>query len=117
MSSPQTLENLACRLRAFRDARDWSRFHSPKNLALSVSIEAAELLEQFQWKSELESLSPAEVASAADEAADVLIYLLLLCDRLGIDLGASTAAKIDRNEGRFPISEPVDGANRVDEDA
>jgi len=112
MSNDPPLEELVRRLLAFRDARDWHKFHSAKNLAMSVSIEAGELLEVFQWTNEGQSLSPDDLANARDEAADVLIYLLLLCDKLGIDLAASTANKIERNETRFPplrgSSEPMD---------
>lgn len=86
----------------FRDARDWQRFHSAKNLAMSVAIEAGELLEVFQWTTDNAPPSEEDLARAADELADVQIYLMLLSDKLGINLATATAEKIDRNEQRFP---------------
>ncbi len=97
------MDHLIERLRKFRDDRNWSQFHTPKDLALSVSVEAGELLEAFQWRSD--ALAPDEDLrrAVADEAADVLLYLLLLCDGLGVDLAKAADEKIDRNEQRFPI--------------
>jgi NTP pyrophosphatase (non-canonical NTP hydrolase) len=97
-----SLAGLIDRLRQFRDARDWSQFHTPKDLAISVSIEAAELLELFQWRKEAEPIDATLVEKVRGEAADVFLYLLLLCDQLGIDLVAAANAKIDHNERRFP---------------
>lgn len=102
MTSKPTLEEIVQRLRAFRDARDWKQFHTAKNLAMSISIEAGELMEVFQWTDAAARPTERDIARAADEAADVFIYLLLLCDELGIDLPASAVAKINRNEERFP---------------
>jgi NTP pyrophosphatase (non-canonical NTP hydrolase) len=103
------LHDILKSLLEFRDARDWAKFHNPKDLALSVSIEAGELLELFQWKSadEVESLAadPAFRNLAAGEISDVLIYLLLLADRLGIDPIRAARNKIDENESRFPRSQ------------
>lgn len=93
------------RLVAFRDARDWSQFHTIKDLALSVCVEASELLELTQWKTEEELARLAEGEGQdrfSDEIADVLIYLLLLCEKLQVDPLTAVAAKIDRNEKRFP---------------
>ena len=105
MSSP-SLAELTDRLLAFRDARDWAQFHGLKDLMLSLQIEAAELLELAQWKSDaqLEGLldDPDFRARLADETADVLSYLLLLCDRAGIDPARAVADKVDRNEQRYP---------------
>jgi NTP pyrophosphatase (non-canonical NTP hydrolase) len=106
VSGSPGFEELTLRLRAFAEARDWGRFHTPKDLAMSVSIEAAELLEVFQWKdaAEIDALVASEAgrAALADELADVLIYLLRLADVVGIDLPAAALAKIERNEERFP---------------
>ncbi len=106
MIGSPSFEELTIRLRAFAEARDWGRFHTPKDLAMSVSIEAAELLEVFQWKDseEIDELVRSETdrAALADEVADVLIYLLRLADVVGIDPAAAAAAKIERNEERFP---------------
>ena len=94
----------------FRDRRNWARFHTPKNLAISVSIEAAELLELFQWQSDLEiedaKKTPGFTAAASDEIADVLIYLTLLAGQLGIDPITAALEKLEKNEKRFPAAEP-----------
>lgn len=92
-------------LRAFAQARDWDRYHSPRNLAMALSVEAGELLEQFQWLTDDESadLSPQRREAVVDEIADVLIYLVRLADRLDVDLLDAAAAKIARNEVRYPV--------------
>lgn len=97
-------EDLADRLRAFADERDWERFHSPKNLAMAVAAEAGELLEHFQWLTEAESreLAPGQRDQAAQEMADVLLYLVRLADRLDIDLLAAAHRKIDLNAEKYP---------------
>lgn len=102
MTIKPTIEQILQQLRTFRDERDWKQFHTAKNLAMSISIEAGELLEVFQWTDAVAQPTERDIARAADEAADVFIYLLLLCDELGIDLPASAVAKINRNEERFP---------------
>lgn len=97
-------EDLAARLRSFADERDWERFHSPKNLAMAIAAEAGELLEHFQWLSEAESLELAteQREQAALEMADVLLYLVRLADRLGVDLPAVAHRKIDLNAEKYP---------------
>lgn len=101
-----SLIQLTRRLIAFRDERDWRQFHTLKNLLLSVSLEAAELLELAQWKTdaELDALidDPTVRARLAEECADVLLYLLLVAERAGIDLAAAGHAKIDRNAEKYP---------------
>jgi len=96
-------QSLIQRLRHFRDERDWAQFHSPKNLAISVSIEAAELLERFQWRPEANAVTEAELGAIESEIADVYLYLLLLSDALSIDMVDAAHAKITRNEQRFPV--------------
>ncbi|MFD7509947.1 nucleotide pyrophosphohydrolase [Streptomyces sp. NPDC059853] len=95
------------RLAAFAAARDWERFHTPKNLAAALTVEAGELLEIFQWLTPEQSMTvmedPESAARVEDEIADVLAYLLQLCTVLGVDPQAALAAKIDRNEERFPV--------------
>ena len=91
----------------FRDARDWRQFHSLRSLIVSLNLEAAELLELTQWKSdaEIEAL-PAEPASREalrDECADVLLYLLLIADTAGIDLAAAARAKLAKNAEKYPV--------------
>jgi NTP pyrophosphatase (non-canonical NTP hydrolase) len=107
-----TLQPLIAALRTFAKERDWGQFHAPKNLACALSVEAAELLEPFQWLTEEQSrnLSPAQHAAVSDEAADVFLYLLQLCDQLDIDLMAVAHAKLERNKLRFPV-EAVRGSS------
>ena len=95
---------LAERLRSFARDRDWDRFHTPKNLAASVAIEAAELQEVFQWLTDSDAaiLSPDQLAKVREELADVAIYAIRLADRLGIDLPQAIDAKIIANEVRYP---------------
>jgi len=94
------------RLRSFASDRDWEKFHTPKNLASALSVEASELLEIFQWLTPEESVkvmeSQSSNAAVLDEMADVLIYLVRLADVLDVDLVAAAEAKINRNKDRFP---------------
>ncbi|MFF5455708.1 nucleotide pyrophosphohydrolase [Streptomyces sp. NPDC012950] len=100
------MAELQRRLVAFAAARDWQPYHTPKNLVAALSVEAAELLEVFQWltpeQAERVMEDPESAHRVADEVADVLAYLLQFCAALGIDPLAALAAKIDRNEVRFP---------------
>ena len=98
------LEQLQQQLRDFAAARDWDQFHSPKNLAMALSAEAAELLEIFQWLTEEQSRSLAADAKAAasDEIADVLLYLVRLADKLEIDPVAAAQRKLAANERKYP---------------
>lgn len=100
-----SLTEIQASLREFARARDWEQFHSPKNLACALSVEAAELLEQFQWMPEQASrgLEPAHKARVADEMADVLLYLAQLANVLGVDLVAQANAKLKRNAERYPV--------------
>lgn len=100
------MEELRERLRAFARERDWEQFHSPKNLAMALSVEAAELLERFQWLTEKQSkeLKAKDRAAVAEEMADVLIYLTLLADKLGIDLLTESHKKVTRNSRRYPVA-------------
>ncbi|MGS2590990.1 nucleotide pyrophosphohydrolase [Streptomyces hebeiensis] len=98
------------RLAAFAAARDWEQYHTPKNLAAALSVEASELLEIFQWLTPEQSArvmaDPGSAHRVSDEIADVLAYLLQLCGVLGVDPLAALAAKMDRNETRFPVERP-----------
>jgi NTP pyrophosphatase (non-canonical NTP hydrolase) len=91
----------------FRDARDWRQFHSLRSLIVSLNLEAAELLELTQWKSdaEIEALpaEPATREALRDECADVLLYLLLIADSAGIDLAAAARAKLAKNAEKYPV--------------
>lgn len=103
-----SLEELTARLIAFRDARDWRQFHSLKNLILSLNLEASELLELTQWKSEAqfdgEIDQPETRRRLEEECADVLLYLLLIAERSGIDLQSAAARKIKQNDEKYPVS-------------
>ena len=98
------LEELKEKVRAFTVERDWERFHSPKNLAMALSVEASELLELFQWLTEEQSaaLDGAGQRRVAEEMADVLWFLVRLSDRLGIDLLEAAEAKLAQNAAKYP---------------
>ena len=98
------LTTLRDALREFCAARDWHRYHTPKNLVMALSVEAAELVEHFQWATPEESLdlAPEKRAEVADEIADVLIYLTELADVLGIDPISAAGEKIVKNAVKYP---------------
>ena len=112
-------DELTDRLIAFRDLSDWRRFHGLKNLILSANLEAAELLELTQWKDDAAveaALSEPEFrARIAEECADVLLYLLLICERAGIDLGAAADEKIETNAAKYPVEKARGSAAKSDE--
>ena len=96
------------RLKSFANERDWDRLHSPKNLSMALSVEAAELLEHFQWLTEAQSLSTESVDrdAVAREIADIQIYLLMLADKLGVDIEHAVHEKIDSNADKYPADDP-----------
>lgn len=100
-----SLHELAAALQRFAAERDWQPFHSPKNLASALVVEAGELLEPFQWLTEAQSreLPPATREAVAGEIADVLLYLVQLASALGIDPVAAARAKMQLNAQRFPV--------------
>lgn len=99
-----SLEQLALELRRFAGERDWEPFHTPKNLAAALIVEAAELLEHFQWLTPEQScnLAPETRTEVAHEIADVLIYLTRLADQLGIDMLAAASEKMALNARKYP---------------
>jgi dCTP diphosphatase len=111
------LEPLIQALRAFASARDWEQFHTPKNLASALSVEAAELLEHFQWLTEAQSqtLSVDKREQVAAEAADVFLYLLRLCDTLDIDLLAAAQRKLVVNGEKYPVDKSRGNAKKYSE--
>ena len=117
MSGTDSLVDLRNRLRAFAAERDWDQFHSPKNLSAALIVEAAELLEHFQWLKEDESTKlPSEKrAAVAEEIADVLLYLVRIADKLDIDLLAAVAAKMQRNAAKYPAALVKGSARKYDE--
>ena len=107
------LKEIQERLKSFANERDWDRFHSPKNLSMALSVEAAELLEHFQWLTETQSLSADSVdrVAVAKEMADIQIYLVMLADKLGVDIERAVHEKIDSNANKYPVEDPS-SANR-----
>jgi NTP pyrophosphatase (non-canonical NTP hydrolase) len=101
------IQTLTHALREFALARNWAQFHSPKNLSAALSVEAAELLEHFQWMTEAQSqnLDISKKAEVAAEAADVLLYLLQFCDKLDIDLIDAAHMKMGVNAVKHPVPE------------
>lgn len=103
------LQALTAALLRFRDERDWAQFHTLRHLIVSLNLEAAELLELTQWRSddEIERLAgdPVQREALADECADVLLYLLLVAERAGIDLAAAAEAKVAKNARKYPVEQ------------
>jgi dCTP diphosphatase len=112
-----SLDQLSRRLVAFARARDWEQFHSPKNLAMALIAECAELVEHFQWLTEAQSyaLPPDKKDEVALELADILIYLLRCAERLDVDLLAAAQRKIALNEARYPVERVRGDARRASE--
>lgn len=112
----QSLQTLTDRLITFRDDRDWRKFHSLKNLILSLNLESAELLELMQWKDDAQvetALSDPEFrARLAEECADVLLYLLMICERAGIDPIKAASEKIDINAAKYPVEKARGNARK-----
>jgi dCTP diphosphatase len=111
--SQDPIRGLRNKLRQFAAERDWDQFHSPKNLAMALSVEAAELLEHFQWLSDAESaaMMPDKRAKIGEELADVLLYLILLADKLDIDLATAAVDKINVNASKYP-AQKARGSNK-----
>ncbi len=111
------LDGLRDRLRDFAAARDWDQFHSPKNLAMALSAEAGELVETFQWLTEEQSRrpTPEALAAAGEEIADVLLYLIRLADKLGIDPLAAADAKLLANAQKYPADKARGNAKKYTE--
>ena len=107
------LEEIATKIRQFRDERDWAQFHNPKDMAIAISIEASELLEHFLWKTpeEVESRVTERRDDVESEIADIAIYLTELADNLGIDILAAMERKIAVNAKKYPINQ-VKGSSK-----
>jgi dCTP diphosphatase len=104
MSTFNNLTELRDALRQFSAARDWRQYHSPKNLAMAMIVEAAELVEHFQWSTEEESrnLSPEKLSAVRDEVADTFVYLVEIADALNIDLLQAAHDKMQKNALKYP---------------
>lgn len=107
-----TLSELQSKLFAFRDARDWAQFHTPKNLALAISIESAELLEHFLWKNDT---VPADLPRLKEELADVLLYCLLMAKALDVDPVSIMNEKIELNGKKYPVEKAKGNARKWSE--
>lgn len=107
MPNQPDLPMLRDKLRAFAEARDWDQFHSPKNLSMALMVEAAELMEHFQWLTEAQSaeLPPDDKQAAGEELADILLYLVRLSDKLGIDLREAALLKLEKNALKYPAEQ------------
>jgi dCTP diphosphatase len=118
MTAPDlALDQLRDALRQFAAERDWDQFHSPKNLASALAVEAAELLERFQWLTEDQSrrLPPEELAKVRDEMADVLNYLVRLADKLDVNLLEAARDKIEVNAQKYPVEKSRSSAKKYSE--
>jgi len=115
--TPHGLTQLRDALRQFAAERDWDQFHSPKNLASALSVEAAELLERFQWLTEEQSrqLPPTELARVREEMADVLNYLVRLADKLDVNLLEAAREKMKINEQKYPVDKARGHAKKYSE--
>jgi dCTP diphosphatase len=111
--SQDPILDLRDKLRKFATERDWDQFHSPKNLAMALSVEAAELLEHFQWLSDVESgaMTLEKRAKIGEELADVLLYLIRLADKLNIDLATAATDKMSVNASKYP-AQKARGSNK-----
>lgn len=107
------IDKLIEKLRDFAEERDWGQFHSPKNLSMSLTVEAAELLEQFQWLTEEQSsaLDQKQLGRVEEEVADIFLYLLRLSDVLDLDLINAAKKKLVTNEKKYPV-ELVKGSSK-----
>lgn len=110
-----SLAPLSVALEQFAAERDWGPYHTPKNLAAALAVEAAELLEPFQWLTAEESaaLDPVQREAVAQELADVLLYTVRLADRLGVDLHAAAAAKLALNAAKYPVDKARGNATKA----
>ena len=108
-NQPSSME----RINKFRDDRNWRQFHNEKDLAISISIEAAELLEIFQWKTPEEATQDFE--HLKEEIADVLIYSYMLADNLGLDIDGIIKEKLEKNNMKYPVRESKDSKKKYNE--
>lgn len=111
------MEDLKRKLREFAEERDWNQFHSPKNLAMALSVEVAELVEHFQWLTEDQSYikDPDKVEKIKHEIGDILIYLTRLSDKLDIDPLAAAKTKMMANERKYPVDKAKGNAKKYSE--
>ncbi len=111
------LQQITEQIRRFRDERDWMQFHNPKNLAVSICLESAELLEHFQWSTaeQSEDVVRKKSEQISAEIADVAIYLIELADNLGIDLWQAIQKKLQQNAAKYPVEKAKGNALKYTE--
>jgi len=111
------MQDLQNKVAAFAAERDWQQFHNPKNLAMALSVEASELVEIFQWMdpAEADNLTGEDRQRVAQELADVLLYSLLMSERLGLDLHSAALEKLSLNERRYPVELAKGNSKKYDE--
>ena len=97
----------------FRDDRNWAQFHNPKDLAISISIESSELLELFQWNNSKETVEN-NLQDLQDELADIMIYCILMADKLDIDLEKAVEQKLDKNKEKYPVKKAYNSKEKYD---
>lgn len=114
MNDSDRYRQLVERIKKFCDERDWSQFHDPKNLAISLQLEASEVLELFQWTKD-NQMKPGKEEAIADELADVLSWLIMLANHYGIDLTEALEKKINKNEAKYPIEKAKGKADKYTE--
>ena len=116
--SDTTLSELRELVREFRDRREWGRFHTPKNLSMAIAVEAAELMEQFQWLAQDEAWALTEDAGRlkliGEELADILIYALSFAEALHLDLATAVVDKLARNAKKYPEDDNLGSASWLD---
>jgi len=117
MTHSPTLEQLSDEVRAFGEAREWGQYHSPRNLAMALSVEAAELLELYLWCEDAgpQPLRESRKERVADEAADILICLLNFCDKANVDLASAMRSKLKRAAVKYPAERVRGKALKYDE--
>jgi NTP pyrophosphatase (non-canonical NTP hydrolase) len=111
------MNDLKQKLKTFAAERAWEQFHSPKNLAIGISVEASELLEIFMWLTEAESrqLTPRQLQKVREEIGDITISLVNLCNQLGIDPIDCAHAKVEINRQKYPVEKAFGNAKKYDE--
>ena len=111
------VKSIIGKIKKFRDDRDWMQFHDPKNMAISIILEASELLEHFQWKTkdEVEKYVSTHRAEVQDEIADIAMYLFETADNLGIDLLSAMEKKLAKNVAKYPVAKAKGNAKKYTE--
>lgn len=117
MTADRKLNLIRRKIRKFNKARNWEQFHSPKNLAMALSVEAAELMEHFQWLTAEESrnLPPEKLRQIEEEIGDIMVYLINLADKLGVDPVRAADRKISKNAKKYPVAKAYGSSKKYNE--